>query len=435
MRIAVVSWNGRRVGGLGTYLSAIIPELIASGHEVAFWYELDEPASREKVVSSDAIVSWCAAEIGVQQALAALRDWRPDIIYSHKLESPEIEAALLEIAPAVFFAHDYYGTCISGLKAFKFPVVTPCSRRFGWQCLLHYFPHRCGGRNPITMVKLYRLQSKRLELLKQYDAIVTHSDHMLLEYLNHGLSAEHGYSFPYYVPQHHAEGDERDQHQGAANPDSSFSGVAAPNSDETPFAPNTRPYWRLLFSGRMELLKGAHVFLGALPQVAQSLDRPLQVTLAGDGTERKRLEAQASRIRRSNPDLEIEFTGWMDHTRMESMLGECDLIVVPSLWPEPFGLVGPEAGQHAVPVAAFAVGGIRDWLKDGFNGHLAPGNPPSAGGLAEAVIHCLKDPAHHARLRSGAVVISRRFSLKNHLSALERVFDDVLARRAAGASR
>lgn len=425
MRIAVVSWNGRRVGGLETYLSAIIPALIQAGHEVAFWYEVDEPANRDRV-SRESAMSWCVSELGARRALDALRDWRPDLIYSHKLESPELEAEVIEIAPAVFFAHDYYGTCISGLKTFKFPTVRPCSRRFGWQCLLHYFPRRCGGRSPITMVKLYNLQSKRLGSLRRYDAIVTHSDHMLSEYLNHGLSAEDAYSFAYYVPPIDVATSQQTEVAG-----SNF-GSHHPNGSavvESGFETNTRPQWRVMFSSRMERLKGGHIFLDSLPQVARSLDRPLHVSLVGDGAERKKLEAQASQLQRQHPEIEIEFRGWVSHSQTERFLDDSDLVVVPSLWPEPFGLVGPEAGQHGVPVAAFAVGGIPDWLKDGVNGHLAPGDPPTAAGLAAAIVECLKDPAHHARLRSGAMIMSERFSLKNHLSALEKVFEEVLRRR------
>ena len=100
---------------------------------------------------------------------------------------PQVERRTLDIAPAVFFAHNYYGTCISGAKTFKNPVVTPCDRRFGWQCLAQYYPRRCGGWNPVTMVRLFRQQRDRLELLSRYGAIVTHSAHMQNEYVNHGL--------------------------------------------------------------------------------------------------------------------------------------------------------------------------------------------------------------------------------------------------------
>ena len=85
----------------------------------------------------------------------ALRwSWRPDLIYTHSLGSPRFEEATLKIAPAVFFAHAYYGTCVSGAKTFKRPTPTPCGRRFGPACLLQYYPRRCGGWSPLTMARL-----------------------------------------------------------------------------------------------------------------------------------------------------------------------------------------------------------------------------------------------------------------------------------------
>ena len=102
---------------------------------------------------------------------------------------PEIEARTLQIAPAVFHAHAYYGTCISGAKTFKSPTTMPCSRRFGWPCLVNYYPRRCGGWSPITMVREFRRQAERLQLLSQYKALVTYSAHMQREFARHGIHA------------------------------------------------------------------------------------------------------------------------------------------------------------------------------------------------------------------------------------------------------
>jgi glycosyltransferase involved in cell wall biosynthesis len=100
-----------------------------------------------------------------------------------------------------------------------------------------------------------------------------------------------------------------------------------------------------------------------------------------------------------------------------------DLLVVPSLWPEPFGSIGAEAGHHGLPAAAFAVGGIPQWLADGISGHLAPGDPPTPAGLARAITQCLEDPNHYAALREGAVRTAATFSMERHLPELIRVLD------------
>lgn len=422
MRIAVVNWSRRRVGGVETYLNTIIPELVRFGHKIGFWCEVDEPTDRLPIDLPDHAPVWCVADMGGEGAVTALRNWKPDVIYSHKVTDPELEEKVLSLAPSVFFAHDYNGTCISGTKTFKFPIPQPCDRRFGWECLAHYFPRRCGGLSPITMFKLYSLQSKRLENLHRYNAIVTHSDHMLAELIKHGLSPRRAYSFPYYVQ----PAIETEQSPRLSQSSVSASSLAPAGEDESAAPPLAAPReFHLLFSGRMEYLKGGHVLIEALPAVAAALENPLRVTFAGDGRQRRTLERYAKRI--SNAELKIEFEGWVDRPRIETLLQSCDLLVVPSLWPEPFGLVGPEAGKYGVPVAAFDVGGIHDWLVDGVNGYLASGKPPAAAGLAQAIISCLRDPDVHARLRSGAIEVSQQFNINNHLTALLDVFANVTA--------
>jgi glycosyltransferase involved in cell wall biosynthesis len=420
VRIAITNWSRRKVGGAEIYLNGIIPGLVGAGHTVGFWHEVDLPANREQIGLPDHVPAWCVSDLGRESALAELRQWHPDVIYAHGLSDPTLEAETLTIAPAVFFAHGYYGTCISGAKTFKNPVVTPCSRRFGWQCLFHYYPHRCGGWSPVTMLREYRRQSRRLELLSSYRAIVTHSNYMRFEYTKHGLACDRiHYTYdtetirtsPYPVEE--CEGlDPR-----------SPSAQAAETTGNASTGTRTTPSWRLLFMGRMDFLKGGRTFLEALPQVRAFLDRPLRVTFAGDGPDRQGWERQAEQVQAQNEGLQIEFVGWMNGSQRDSLFARCDLLVLPSLWPEPFGLVGPEAGLCGVPAAGYAVGGIPDWLTDGVNGHLAPGNPPTAAGLAEAIIKCLRDPCEYARLRHGATEVARRFSPKRHLVALLEVFE------------
>ena len=153
-------------------------------------------------------------------AIAAMREWHPDLIFAHGLVNPKNEAATLSVAPAVFFAHGYYGTCISGAKTNSYPKVVPCTRTFGPKCLLHFYPRRCGGLSPVTALIEYRRQAKRLELLRRYRAILTDSTHMRDEYLRHGFD-------PGMVI--------RSSYLSATSrgPDTSYRISAAPNADTT----------------------------------------------------------------------------------------------------------------------------------------------------------------------------------------------------------
>ena len=96
------------------------------------------------------------------------------------------------------------------------------------------------------------------------------------------------------------------------------------------------------------------------------------------------------------------------------------------MWPEPFGRVGPEAGLRAIPVAAFDVGGVSDWLVNGVNGYTAPGDPPTSAGLATAIVKCLQDRNVYLELSKGARTVASQFDLERHLHALYEVFDQVM---------
>ena len=183
--------------------------------------------------------------------------------------------------------------------------------------------------------------------------------------------------------------------------------------------------------------KGGSYLLDALPAVQAALGRPVQVTFAGDGPKRRIWETRAKALQGRHEDLGIHFTGWIPQVVVRKLATEHDLLVIPSLWPEPFGLVGLEM---ELPSVAFNVGGIKDWLEDGVNGHLAAGNPPTPAGLADAILRCLADRRHHASLRRGAREAAR-FQLAevrragDHLDALGGHERGVLRLRAAGDRR
>jgi len=405
VRIAVLNGGRRRVGGAETYLATVIPALQAAGHAVAFAYETERPTDCE-LIATDGASSWCVEVLGPNRVVAELKRWRPDVLYVNGLSSPALEAGLLEIAPAAFFAHGFYGTCISGAKSFKSPVARACDRRFGWPCLLHYYPHRCGGLSPISMLRDYRLQGRRLALLRCYAAIVTPSRRMEAEYLRHGIPQEHVHRVPHCVPE---------------------AGQAALRQHPTHALDlDNRPH--VVFLGRMTVLKGGHMLLRSLPEIRSRLGRNVRVTFGGDGPGRAAWEEEAARLCRRHEGLEITFTGWLSPHERDSLLDRSDLLVIPSVWPEPFALVGIEAARRGVPAAAFAVGGIPDWLESGVNGFLAPADPPTAQGLAVAVTNCLRDPKTLARLRLAAADMARRWSVAAHLAALEPILTSIARR-------
>src|SRR5206468_2177990 len=160
----------------------------------------------------------------------------------------------------------------------------------------------------------------------------------------------------------------------------------------------------------------------------------LCVTLAGDGPARAAWERAGRVLQQKHPDVKVEFTGWLESAARDAALASAHLLVVPSLWPEPFGRVGLEAGLWGTPAVAFNVGGISEWLQEGFNGHFAAADPSSAAGLAAAITRSLEDGAHYAALRAGAFQAATRQSAEDHATRLAAVLDKVARAGSAGST-
>ena len=395
MRIAVVTWCDRIVGGAETYLASVIPALVHAGHEVRVWVERTAEPTRERIAPGE-LMAARAVDVGAERWLMQLNDWHPAVIYSHGLTRPALEARLPPSIPLVFFAHNYFGTCVSGEKTWKSPSARPCTRRLGAGCLAHYYPHRCGGLSLRTMWRGYRTQSRRLHLLRRATALLTASDHMRREYLRHGFAPAVLKVVPLPVV-------------GLDTP----AGRSTDRGDRL---------IRLVFAGRMDHLKGGHVLIESLPLLGERMQRPVHVIFLGDGPARGTWESSARKIMTASHEWEIVFRGWVDRETRDATFADADLFVMPSLWPEPFGLAGLEAGRFGLPTAAFGVGGIPEWLTDGVNGAVAPLDYAPAASLAHAIGRCL-DPGHHGQLRDGAREVAGRYTMDRHLAALLPVLE------------
>ena len=391
-------------GGVEAYLQYVLAALADRGHQVGVWHEFKPPAGRRRFVADGTSVHRIDAG-NVPDAVATLRAWNPDVVFLNGLSSPAAELQLTAATSTVVFLHGYHGTCISGTKTRMFPSASPCSRPLGPGCLVHYFPRRCGGLNPVSMIEAFQQQRLRQALLGNAAFVATFSSHMREEAIANGVDAERAVHLPMFAP----------------------AGAAASRIHEL-FAWEDQPQaWQLSFLGRMERLKGAHLLVEALSLLDPALRSKLRVTFAGDGRERARLEAAASRI----TDVATHFTGWISPEDSRALLTTTDLLVVPSVWPEPLGLVGIEAGAAGVPVVAFDVGGVREWLEDGVNGRVVDSLPPSASGLATAIADCLSDPRRLRLWSESARALTQQHAAAAHVAALE----GLLQSAAAGAVR
>ena len=130
--------------------------------------------------------------------------------------------------------------------------------------------------------------------------------------------------------------------------------------------------------GRMVVKKGFQDLLEAFARLEPSVDgRPLELLIAGDGSQR---EALVESARRLGVAARVRWAGWQNDTTPYYALG--DVFVCPSRH-EPLGNVILEAWQHRLPVLSTCNEGARELVRDGENAMLAPLADPA--GLATAL--------------------------------------------------
>lgn len=102
------------------------------------------------------------------------------------------------------------------------------------------------------------------------------------------------------------------------------------------------------------------------------------------------------------------------------------LLVVPSTWPETFGIVAAEAMSHGVPVVASAIGALTEVVLDGVTGlHARPGD---ATDLADKIGRIWNDPGLARVLGQGAYEhVSTRYSAEAHANRLIRCYGELIA--------
>jgi glycosyltransferase involved in cell wall biosynthesis len=171
--------------------------------------------------------------------------------------------------------------------------------------------------------------------------------------------------------------------------------------------------------------KGQAVLLRSLEHLPP--DRPLPtIVFIGDGPERSALESLAAALRRR---ARVLFLGERHDAR--SLLPAFDLLVVPSVAREGFGLAAIEAMDAGIPVVASRVGGLPEVVEDGRTGILVPPGDPAA--LADAVTRLLDRPETRRSLGAeGHRRVERRFRAAAMARRVEDLYEEAIhARRAA----
>ncbi|HQC51522.1 MAG TPA: glycosyltransferase family 4 protein [Lentisphaeria bacterium] len=278
-----------------------------------------------------------------------------DWLWLHKCRDCGPAAALTRRIPTAVYVHDHDYYCFRRHKYLPFKRIN-CPLPCGLYCL------PCG----LTAARQARWRDFRrnLSFVRQADLVLAGSDYMLGNLVANGFPPNRLRKLSPLV-------------------DCRSTASAEPDS---------RP-GEILYVGQVIRGKGVDLLLQAVAQ----LSCPWHLTVVGEGGDLDFCRHLADRLGIAD---RVDFPGFT--LTPERFYRQAAVMAFPSRWQEPFGMTGPEAMAMSVPVVAFDVGGVREWLHHERNGILVTANDTTA--FARALESLLTDPATAARLgQQGAV--------------------------------
>lgn len=305
-----------------------------------------------------------------------VRDFGPDLIHLQNIMDPEIIRAAADLRPTLITTQDHRFFCPGRGKVRA--DGQSCDRVMGDNCLECFHEQDYGQR----MLDLTRI---RLEALKGAAQVLVLSNYMAEELVRAGLDRNRISLNPPFV---HGLAPITSEHQGHYH----------------------------LMASRLVRRKGIRVALKA----ALEFDCGLPLVVAGDGS----LAREVADLAKASADR-LGFKGWQDRAGLKGLIENAASLWLPSLWAEPFGIVGLEALAFGVPVIATPVGGIPDWLADQVNGLLVPPGDPEA--LARAAKSLALDPGLRQRLgRAGQTLVNGSYTPRQGIEQFLRICDKII---------
>lgn len=183
-----------------------------------------------------------------------------------------------------------------------------------------------------------------------------------------------------------------------------------------PAVPKTTTEDLVVFAGRLNEAKGLPVLMKAWDRFSTKHIRPqLRLAIAGSGP----LEPEVRSWAQSRP--QVEFYGLQTRDQCAALMSRARAVLVPSQWPEVFGLVVAEAMAAGVAPIASAHGSFPELITDGFDGLLFPAGDVQA--LSEVLDRVYEAPAWFDQLgRNALQTFRRRFHPDANTELLEKIY-------------
>lgn len=173
----------------------------------------------------------------------------------------------------------------------------------------------------------------------------------------------------------------------------------------------------ILFVGRLETIKGPDECLNVISHLDKIFAGSFNVTIAGDGTLRGKLQERVKK-----ECLPVQFLGHVED--IDRLYQQTDLVVNTSS-SEALGYVALEAMNYEKPIIAYDIPGINEVIKDKENGFLV--QPFDTKDFAEKCAYLLSNPVQAEEMgEKGKKILEEKFSVQQMIERLWKVYEEIL---------
>lgn len=284
--------------------------------------------------------------------------------------------------------HAHEPSCPSGSRYLSRQQV-PCDRIAGLlPCLRGHVLDACGSRRPTVALEGIKRYSKEQHQLREAQ-LLTNSEFLRQRLVLDGFSAKHVLHLPF--------------------PRSSCADEMLPRDSDT-----------FTFAGRLTRNKGLLWLLRSLVALPSA-----RLIVLGQGPEEgpaRRLVMQLGLVDR------VVFAGWCDREAVQMHMRRSRAVIVPSLWPEPLGMVALEAMSVGTPVVASNSGGLSELVQHGVNGFLVKtGDVEALSGLLRKMLNMSEGGFARMSLAASTFALTRP-TAAGHAAALVPIYEKAAMR-------
>ncbi len=406
MRVLFVtaSYPPDSVGGVELHVAGLARRLIEAGHEPCVFARAGRPGVAHLATVDELVDDVPVTRLGntfedatrleliydhpaIADAFARhLARVRPDVVHIHHLTclSTAIVGRCRQAGvPVLMTLHDFWMGCPRGQRITAALDVCPTIRLDKCvPCLRELWPHLLGGqdlpageRDARDRAALETYHAAMRHVLGELDALVTPSAFMKRMYVDYGVPAE-----AITVVENGLD--------------------RRPWRGRRPAAPPAGGPVRVGFIGSVLPSKGVHLLLEAAVRLGDP--GALRVDVWGEVLPFHNDRSYGARLAalRAGHESSIALHGAYRNEQLPEILGRLDILVVPSIWYEAFGLTIREAFLAGVPVITANHGAMAEAVEDGVTGLLFEAG--DAASLAAVLRRLVDDRGLRARLALAA---------------------------------